>query len=298
MLELFRIETDKVHLSWSCPDNGPSGKRNSTSVPGRLQIKKRRFDADFQPGTWRAEVPENLANSIEDTTGPKLFEETNYTIFVESQNKEPVRLNNRDPVIEKRLKSQKKDALLHGTINFRSQAGMADFSVLVNGEPEFDFTVEVFPSKIDYQTDYKNMLAEVQEVLTGLALEYLRATYQAGKKTKVPEPTRLEWIVLLRNVIDELQKALEYISLHPIRELAQSSQLVRLEKIKRLDSTIRSKIARGLGSGPFTHNIKGVTVRKRLIERKTRATLNTPEHRWLSFQLKNIIRPRERISMF
>jgi len=99
--------------------------------------------------------------------------------------------------------------------------------------------------------------------------------------------------VLLRYLVDDLQKALEYISLHPIRELERSSQLVRLEKIKRMDSTIRSKIIRGLGSGPFTHSIKGVTVRKRLIARKTRATLNTPEHRWLSFQLKNIIRRLE-----
>jgi hypothetical protein len=119
------------------------------------------------------------------------------TLFIESKANEPVEIYNRDPIIEKRLKSHRKKSLLHGTINFRSQVGMADFSILVNDKPEFDFTVEIFPSKIDYQTDYKNMLAEVQEILTGLALEYLRATYHPGEITKVPEPTHLEWIVLL-----------------------------------------------------------------------------------------------------
>jgi predicted component of viral defense system (DUF524 family) len=249
----------------------------------------------FLPGTWRSGVPQEISDNVEEETGPPFFEETAYHVFLECSAACRVQLINRDPLIGKHIKEEKEGSLLHGRINFRSQIGLCNFTVVIDGTPEFEFTVEVFPTKIDYEIDYWQMLADVQEILTGLALEYLRSTYQTGFELKVPSPTQLEWLILLQFVLDDLQKALEQIAIRPIRAVIRYPQSVLAEKVKRVDSAVRSAVLRGAGYGPYRKMKIGVQVRQRLIERKARTTLDTPEHRWLALQLRTILRSVEEI---
>jgi predicted component of viral defense system (DUF524 family) len=166
----------------------------------------------------------------------------------------------------------------------------AEFSILINGQPELDFEVEVFPSKLDYASDYENLLAEVQEICTGLAFEYLRATYQKGIKTGTPHPTAIEWLVLLRHVADSLEQALHHIAHYPIRGLTREPVTMRAERVKRVDSSIRTAVTRGRGAGQFVKLNSEYQIRQNLQTRQARSTLDTPEHRWLAAQLSSIRR--------
>src|SRR5205823_828334 len=124
----------------------------------------------------------------------RMFEQRDYDVYAESLRNGGVELTHRDPLLQKVFRSENGNRSVFGRINFRSQVGRTILHVLVDGEPELDVEFEVFPTKLDYQSDYDRLLAEVQAVLSGLVFEYLRATFNVGIGFTTPHPTELEWL--------------------------------------------------------------------------------------------------------
>ena len=89
----------------------------------------------------------------------------------------------RDPVVCRDLTSEDGGSILHGNVNFGSDIWYSDFELRCDGRTEVRIGVEVFPTARTFPTDYQDLVAEVQEQLLGLALEYLRPTHQEGAST-------------------------------------------------------------------------------------------------------------------
>ncbi len=288
---LFTIETERIYLRWGpARSKRPALLASETSVPGRLVLRKCGEDVQFL----------NIERSVgavvdpEQTIGPLLFEQIDYQLYLCAKRSGSLSILHRDPLITRDISSEESGRILHGYINFGSQVGRSEFTVLIDGRVEFSFEVEVFPAKLDYMTDYQQILAEVQDILTGLALEYLRATFQLGLGYQVPQPTHVEWLSLLRHVMEELERALRYIAARPVRGLSREPMMVGVEKVKRVDSAIRSALRRGQGAGGVLELGGGMRLRERVVERRARPVLDTPEHRWIARQLKWI---RQRIRL-
>lgn len=285
---LFKIETDCVSLTWSKGrGTDPQALKGRKDTTGRLCLHKRRDDLSFHK-IYRATIPEIISSDPDLETGPLLYEQSDYKLYVKAAPGKVVSVLHRDPLICRDLTPNDNGNVVYGLLNFGSQVGRSEFNVLVDDKPEFDFEVEIFPSKLDYADDYAEILAEVQEILTGLALEYLRSTYNLGNRSHVPQPTHLEWILLLKGIAGRLESALQQIARHPVRGLVRVPATVRVEKIKRVDSAVRSAVRRGTGSGEFVQIGGGLGVRQRLEEHRAHPTLDTPEHRWLAAQLNRI----------
>lgn len=222
--------------------------------------------------------------------GPPLFEECSYHVALHPVTPARVELVCRDPgVIVSQSVGPSGD--LMAVVNFRGQVGYSLFEVKVDGIPEFDVEVEVFPTKLDYRSDYDAMLAEITDFFTGLALEYLRATYRLGKAVKVPHPSDLEWLAILREVIGQLEQALRRIARQPHRRLIRSEELTRVDKLRRVDGTVRRALLRAKGMGGYVRlAVSGnVAYAREYIDAQTTVeSLDTPEHRWLKAQLEEI----------
>ena len=285
MPELFLLQTDRVSLAWSGRTSPPTVASGSYSERGRLSLSPGRAGLEFTSETWRGEAASSGAVDVAATAGPMLFEETAYSILLSAREGHAVALYHRDPTILRGLTTSRDKTTVHGTINFRSQVGRSRFSVLVDGQPEFDFEVEVAPSKLDYETDYAELTAEVQSFLTGLVLQYLGSTSQAAVPEGATGGTELEWVLILRHVVDDLERALHYVARRPIRGLRRTQERVRVERVRRIDSHIRRSVARGKGSGQTIRLSSGLPIRQHLDERQARPTLDTPEHRWLATKL-------------
>jgi hypothetical protein len=285
MAELFSIHTDRVHVEWAGREGHAAAAHIGTPTPGRLALRSRR--PELAADSIRVRV--NGTQPPSPGVGPRLHEECEYEVFARAKSNKSVLVTHRDPTIQKGLKQRDAARSVYGSVNFRSQVGFSTFSVLVDGIPEFDFDVEVFPTKLDYQNDYDQLLAEVQGILSGLAFEYLRSTYQLGLGFSTPRPTELEWLLLLRQVAGKLESALKQIARRPIRTLTREPRLMRASRIKRVDSRVRAAVRRGRGAGELVES-HGLKFREQLFEHRARPTLDTPEHRWLAEQLRLIIR--------
>ena len=82
--------------------------------------------------------------------------------------------------------------------------------------------------------------------------------------------------------MDELERALRYIAARPVRGLNREPVMARVEKVKRVDSSIRSVLRRGKGTGGVLELGGGVRVRERVMECRARPVLDTLEHRWIA----------------
>lgn len=287
MADIFRIETDKTALSWSGKIY-PDRASDVMSFPGRLLITPHRHDTAPNIKTWRTGLPPELSSAAGVQIGPRLYEETSYTLFLNTKEANKIELRHRDPTILQGLSHSYDNRVVHGTLNFKSQVGRSQFTVLVDDKPEYDFEVEVFPTKLDYNADYEALLADVQDILAALVLEYLQSTFKLGFTTDSIRSTKLEWITLLRHLIDELERALHYISQRPQHGLTRKRLPTRIDKLRRPDATIFKMVIQGKGMGPKSRIAPGVVLHTKLPEHRAQVTLDTPEHRWLASQLKRI----------
>jgi uncharacterized protein len=296
MRDLFRIETDRLSVTWSSGrDEKIIPAYSTTSAPpGYLRISPRRADLTFSENNWRAGVPDGAARDWQQIIGPRLFEERDYLFHLHSKKGQTITFVNRDPALIRAI-DHKESRSIHGTINFGSQAGMSSFSVALDGMPELDFELEIFPSKLDYALDYAQLTAEVQDVCTGLALEYLRSTYKFGLGSPQPRSSVLEWTILLRHAITELERAVVYISRHPHWNIEREPRDVRADRLKHIDASVRRAVLRGSGSGGFIRKGLGFPCRERISERTPYPSLDTPEHRWLGHQVRGIRRKLSQI---
>nr|WP_242467826.1 DUF2357 domain-containing protein [Halorhodospira neutriphila] len=281
---MFRIETDRVILIWS----GPMPE-NAVAASGTLRLWPQRRDITLGPGTARAGVSDAVAQNPAETAGPPLFEETTYDLWLSSHDGRRVELRHRDPTLLAHLHTAPGQAQVYGHIHFGGQVGLSRFSVQIDGQPELDFEIEVFPAKMAYRADYAAMREEVHALAAGLALEYLRATHHGSATTSQHRSGRLEWLALLRHQIGELEQALNYVAQHPIRSLRRQERPVRAEAVRRPDARVRRALRTGRGRGGWAGQVQGgLPVRQRLPEQRPVPSLDTPEHRWLAQQLRRV----------
>jgi uncharacterized protein len=285
MPPLFSITGRSFELRWSRHRGADESPAALWKPPGQLRVSQ----AGMEPiDVNRHSPPEYDFGVAADATslGPRLTEETTYQIYLRQLGEDRVALRHDDPVLLKGLQREA-DGTWHGTINFRSDIGFSTFTIEVGGDQVAEFVVEVFPTKLDYESDYRQILADVQDIATGLALEYLRSTYQLGRAVG-GAPSDLEWFLLLRAVFDDLREALTFIANRPRRGLDREQRLVRAERVRRIDNALRRGIRQRRGSGPSVLTSDGLEVRRKLWSQTSRPTLDTPEHRWLASRVRSI----------
>ena len=265
---LFTIETDAVRLTWSLRrEEAPPVPQEAAEVPFGLSVT----------ALHEAAAP---VIDVNEAAPSHLFEETSYTVLLQSKGSADVRLRHRDPSLLRGLTSE--GGVVHGALNFGSQVGRSRFEIDVGGVPHLAFEVEVFPSKLDYREDYEQLRTDLEEFASELAFAYLRATYTPARPLPKGTSGALGWLTLLRHALDDLEEALLYIASHPLRSVDWERRPARAERIRRPDAALRRAMVQ---SGGFPEE-RGNRVW--LPGRRGTYALETPEHQWLAYELKHI----------
>ncbi len=268
-MPLFTVETDRLRLVW----RGPEAPPDPTAPPGRLRVRPFRTDAALRV-TVRGEP-------VGDGAPLRLAEQTAYRLFVEARG--AVEVRHADPALVGALTPERDGRVVFGAVDFRGEVGGSTFTVAVDGQEEVAVAVEVFPTKAAF-AEVEAMRAEVDEALAGLALEYLRAT--ASPVGPAPDPPRrAAWLTLVRRALPPLEAALTEVARRPLRVLRREPVLHRAEAVRRADAAVRRAVRTGRGSGEPAWLDAGTPVRAVLPAAPARATLDTPEHRWLRVRL-------------
>src|SRR5699024_5461106 len=99
--------------------------------------------------------------------------------------------------------------------------------------------LEIFPVKLDYKSDYKNMLEEINDEIYNLAYHFIRRTFLSARTKLEGDPSRAEFFRLITAHFKHFVQALNRIEKQPHHELKTSYQRARADQLGKQDSHTR-----------------------------------------------------------
>jgi len=179
-----------------------------------------------------AELKSSSLNSIK--SYPLFFEYQNYDLYIEASQAVEIYHPNRE--IRKSLSHPtNKQNVLYGSINFGSDIGYSELEIRSNNAVLLRLKIEVFPSKIDYRTDYQQLLDEVNQEVYNLAYDFLRKTFQNMKIAEENNVTEAEFFAILKNIFNNLFKAFKRIEETPHHRIIKKKSVRPAAKAKNIN---------------------------------------------------------------
>lgn len=182
----------------------------------------------------------------------------------------------------------------HYAINFGNNVGF--FDVLVaTPDGAVKLRLEVFARKVDYRTDYLAMRTEISAILRNLAMTANAKTYGLAAPAKSYQPTLIEWFALLKSHFDELIKLTNAVASKPHSGLEARAVKKNTERARRLTRQTIDRALRRNNSGMVIPHL-GVTMPRKIEERVSSITFDTPENRYYKGLLKATYRNMRTLS--
>ena len=133
--------------------------------------------------------------------------------------------------------------LLAGTVNFGNNIGKFDLEFEYKKEgvlSKYNLCFEVFPTKLDYRSDYLKIIQDIEEEYPNLVLSFLKKTY-SNYSTKRGGSSDVVWWQIFGGLYEELLQASKFILNKPHARLVKNIRYVKADKIKRFTPQLEEK---------------------------------------------------------
>lgn len=235
------------------------------------------------PKTPRFEVqPREAHVSYGDLeSGVALFEDRDYQLTIEldeSLNDSDLSLVTTDALFLERLhRLSSKHPIWQCPFRFRSYVGDFSFQIMIHGRQALSLSLEVYPTKLDYRDDYRQLLEAVTAYERSLTFRLVAPT--TVKHSLWPESdeqrTITEWLAILRWKQNELKAVLKSIAGAPHQELRRESLVRAAALVRRASARAASWLAR------HPQNLSSSGQPQRLLDERRLATPKNRENRYL-----------------
>jgi len=225
-------------------------------------------------------------------TNPLFFEYQDYDIYIESKLDSQIEFDHMNKEIREAVTPpQKSSNNLFGSINFSSDIGFSDLILKNNGRTICSLTIEVFPSKIDYQDDYQQLLKEVNEEVYNLAYDFLKKTYQKMHPREASSASDSEFYVILRTIFNDLLKAFKRIKAYPHHRLVKKEKVKPTSKVREFNH----KSIKWLNKNSHYYN-RELKLPTKLLTEEKRTSFNTFENKFIRWIFSQLIKRLNRFS--
>ena len=172
---------------------------------------------------------------------PLFFEQTDYVVTVQARAGESLEFHSNSSLVEERVNRVLDDnpSLLSGVINFGNSVGFSDLVIFANGREVLSVRLEVYPTKISYKDDYREMMADINNMVSECVLDFMKKTYRVfvpdHKRNDVPAV----FFTILQAIYDKYLRAAKRILAVPHHKLITEHEVMPHYKAGRTD--IRSE---------------------------------------------------------
>lgn len=272
-------------------------------LKGKIDTTKHRSATGFIPMTFStdAEGADVQIYHIERGTltpfepnqmDPIFFENGNYEMIILPKTNDEFSFYHEYEAFRNAVTKLSRSNLLTGNLHFRNEVGLSTMEIRKNGQTLFSFTIEVFPTKLDYQKDYRALLDEVNAEIYNLAFSFIRRTYLRASRKQYKEPSLTEFYRILREHFDDYIKAIHNVERFPHHQLVTTYEEVRGDRLRKQDSKGRAYLRKNahrfvdVASGLPLAN-RTVLPEKGLLQKKQQ-TYDTHENRYVKWTMQRI----------
>lgn len=242
-IQHFEVRNKDVTLRFTCPNYGKrimecvqnlriDAEREDTRVRMQSFYGATANDVEFRLGVF-ADPEEGWSKASEiEGWDAFFFENTDYPLHVQRRHGK-VSLQSLNIGREKNEHVAAEDDIIFGTINYKNQVGRTDIHIryLLEGkQEELSFSTEVLSYKMDYRTDMRDVIRDIEEEFAMLSYSFLKETYLTFRQSN-DEPTDLIWWQIFRDCFTKITDATRLIISNPKRRLQTS---VRYERAERM----------------------------------------------------------------
>ena len=242
--ELLYVQTEKVSVTIKGKATHPNFQ-GIEHKNGDSSIKVHCVD-DFQMTLRDGDVPRFSSRNGEISTGiysiyPMFYEQQQYEIVIEAVDGHKVafwhdNLNVRNKV----TRASRNHEILSGVINFGNEIGFSDLVIQIDGVNYLRLVIEVFPTKIDYQNDYKQIVEDVTKEVYNVVFDFLKKTYLGYQQSEKVNSSPVEFFAVINKIYKDFIKAAYTIMSQPHHVLDTTHQVLPSHKVKKTDGrTIR-----------------------------------------------------------
>ncbi|MCT4592792.1 MAG: restriction endonuclease-like protein [Anaeromicrobium sp.] len=239
---------------------------------------------------------EALNGTLEEKIKPEkatFYEYENYEIIIENMEGHNIEVYHENPNIRNEIDYiTESKRIMSGVINFGSDIGLSEFRIKINGVEHLLLRIEVFPKKINYKEDYKNILRDVNEEIYNMSFDFLKKTYFNMAISQKDGNTLSEYYSILKCVYKELIKNIRIIIESPHHSLKREDNILPYHKIKRSSKETVKWLQRN-SHHIVRKNEKIVPIKA--LESKKITTFNTHENQFLKYILNTIVEKLERL---
>lgn len=136
--------------------------------------------------------------------------------------------------------------VLYGHINYGNDIGRADLKIayrLREGVRNiFSFGYDVLAIKLDYHSDLKHIIADIEAEYRMLSLDFFRRTHHSFSEKQQGETPDIIWWNLFREVNEEFVRAVKIVVDSPRNRIVCEEVYLRADKLKRLTPKLEMQL--------------------------------------------------------
>lgn len=251
-------------------------------------LKSKNEFNEYKKDCLQINCDDEIKESTENIELIYLKEYTNYELIIESLGDEKIEFHHVDLNIKDKITPAGRRGNLHtGIINFKGNIGKSDLVIKLNDKEYMTIEVEVFPSKLDYEEDYKQLLDDINAEVYNLTFGFLSSTYLNMGITARSGNSLTEFYSILTYIKDKLLKSIDITIKNSHHHLEKTSEIMYGHKIRN----ISNETIRYIQKRPDqVRKVNDKYIIDKALGIKKQVTFDTNENRFLKFLLNRIIK--------
>ena len=282
--ELIYIQTEKVNVTVKGQATHPSFQ--NVEISDEESILKVHSIDTFEM-TVRGETVIDGVNTYSLNLAPIFYEQQRYEIIIEAKDGSVEFWHDNINIRNKVTKVGRNNQILSGVINFGNEIGLSDLVIKLDGYNYLRLVAEVFPTKISYKEDYKNIIADVTSEVYNLVFDFLKKTYLGYRQNDTIGNSPVEFFAVINHIFSEFVKSADMILAQPHHILETTHQVLPSHKIKQIDSRAIKWIEKHPDQATY---INGNVAVSRTMAVKKQVTYDTKENRLTKYILQSTVR--------
>jgi len=196
----------------------------------------------YHPDTGHLQAPSPQGSH------PLVFENKEYFVDITFKDRQSIQLPHiysRLKTVEERFFYREEPGFLSGVVNFSNDLGKSDLVLRYLKEDqnkEIRLQFEVFPTKLNYRSDYEKIVTDIEREYPYLVLDFLKKTYSSFKTGQSPN-TDLIWWQVFGGLYNDLIRASKFILNKPHSRIIKQTRYIKADKINKWTPSLEEAYA-------------------------------------------------------
>lgn len=271
--DILQISTSDftVFIDGNSQNKKYNATNNNKNISGKIEVRTDLENLKVFTLNSFNELEENLSQEMM----PSFFEDGIYNIYLENNTNDRFEIYHHSKEIRDNISYRGRNA--SGSFKFNGDIGYSIFVIRKNNEDVLTFTIQVFPTKLDYMNDYDEILDDINKEVESLVFDYLDKTFSKVNIIDVKKQTGVEFIAILHTIYENLDKSIRRIENYPKHGVLNEFNLKDRNKSKRIDVKETIKHLRKNKS-------------QNVMEVKKKTTLDIYENQYVKYMIRRILK--------